>query len=309
MRSQFLGSRDWSPAASAYLRARAGDRMSAFGDAAAVSGEVDESLAELLRTEVSDLIVAPGYARRALDVLKSKKNGSYVIIEADVEYEPPETESREVFGVRLEQRRNDRSIDRALFEAPLGRVLPDDVVESLTVAAVSLKYTQSNSVCVAYQGQVIGMGAGQQSRIHCTRLACDKADKWLLQQHPKVLALRFADLAGKTEKANLVDQYLLWDDLTEPEKARMLARLEGAPSEIMDHLTREDRQQWIRLFDRICLVSDAFIPFRDNIDRAHRSHVEFVAETGGSRREPEIRQAASEYGMTLIPTGLRLFTH
>jgi AICAR transformylase/IMP cyclohydrolase PurH len=263
----------------------------------------------VLRTEVSDLIIAPAYEPAALAILKQKKKGGYVILEADPDFEPPFVESREVFGVRLEQRRNDRPIDRKLFEDAIGEALPDDVIESLIVAAVSLRYTQSNSVCAAYLGQVIGVGAGQQSRIHCTRLACDKADKWFLQQHPKVLSLKFHEGAGKTDKANIVDQYLLWDDLTEPEKARMLAGLEGSHAEIMEHLTREDRQQWINLFDPVCLVSDAFIPFRDNIDRAHRSHVSFVAEAGGSLRESEIRQAASEYGMTLISTGLRLFTH
>ena len=309
LRSQFLAPAHRSPAASAYLRARAGDRMSAFGDAAAVSHPVDQSLADVLRTEVSDLIVAPGYEPDALAILREKKKGAYVVIEVDPDYEPPPTEVRDVFGFRLEQRRNDRAIDRKLFEDAAGVSLPDGVIESLIVAAVSLKYTQSNSVCVAYGGQVIGMGAGQQSRIHCTRLACDKADKWFLQQHPKVLSLKFREGAGKTDRANIVDQYLLRDDLTEPEKARMLAGLEGNPSEIMEHLTREDRQQWINLFDPVCLVSDAFIPFRDNIDRAHRSHVGYVAETGGSLRASEVRKAASEYGMALLSTGLRLFTH
>lgn len=309
LRSQFLSRRDWSPVASAYLRARAGDRMSAFGDAAAVSETVDASLAELLRSEVSDLIIAPAYDADALEILKAKKKGAYVVIEVDSDYEPPEEEARELFGLRLEQRRNDHVIDRNMFESPANESLPDDVIESLIVASVALKYTQSNSVCVAYQGQVIGMGAGQQSRIHCTRLACDKADKWFLQQHPRVLALRFHPDAGKTTKANIVDQYLLWDDLTEAEKERMLAGLEGSPAEIMEHLTRDEREQWIHLFDPVCLVSDAFIPFRDNIDRAHRSHIRYVAETGGSLRADEIRQAASEYGMRLIPTGVRLFTH
>lgn len=308
-RSQFLDARDWTPPAAAYLRARAGDRMSAFGDAAAVSTSVDASLAELLRKEVSDLIIAPGYEESALEVLKQKKKGTYVIIQIDPDYVPDRQEARDLFGFRLEQPPNDRVIDRALFANAAGQTASDEIVEDLIVAAVALKYTQSNSVCVSYQGQVIGMGAGQQSRIHCTRLACDKADKWFLQQHPKVLALRFREGTGKTEKANIVDQYLLWDDLTEPEKDRMLAGLEGSHAEIMEHLTREERQQWIHLFEPVCLVSDAFIPFRDNIDRASRSHVSVVAETGGSLREAEIREAATEYGMTLIPTGLRLFTH
>jgi AICAR transformylase/IMP cyclohydrolase PurH len=309
-RSQFLPAADWSPAASAYLRARAGDRMSAFGDAAALSTRVDRSAAEVLRSEVSDLVVAPGYEPEALGILKEKKKGAYVIFEMDPDYEPAGPEVRDVFGLRLEQPRNDVSIGRKLFEDAAGTALPDDIVESLIVGAVALKYTQSNSVCVAYQGQVIGMGAGQQSRIHCTRLACDKADKWFLQQHPRVLALRFRDGIGKTRKANIVDQYLLWEQLTDPEKEHMLAGLEGDSSDlVVEHLTREDRQTWINLFDPVCLVSDAFIPFRDNIDRAHRSHVGVIAETGGSLREAEIREAAASYGMTLIPTGVRLFTH
>jgi len=306
-RSQFLGKADWSAVASAYLRARAGDRMSAFGDAAALSATVDVSLAEVLRREASDLIVAPAYEAEALEILKKKKKGAYLILEADASYRPPGVEARELFGVRLAQPSNACVIDRALFEA--GGTLPDEIVENLIVASVALKYTQSNSVCVAYQGQVIGMGAGQQSRIHCTRLACDKADKWFLAQHPKVLALRFHAGASRTERANIVDQYLLWEDLTGAEKERMLRGLEGSPAEIMDHLTREDRQQWIRLFEPVCMVSDAFIPFRDNIDRAYRSHVSVIAETGGSTREGEVREAASGYGMTHITTGLRLFTH
>jgi phosphoribosylaminoimidazolecarboxamide formyltransferase/IMP cyclohydrolase len=173
------------------------------------------------------------------------------------------------------------------------------------VATIALKYTQSNSVCVAYDGQVIGMGAGQQSRIHCTRLACDKADKWFLQQHPEVLALRFKPGLTKTAKTNVVDQYLLWDQLSEPEIEAMLAGLDKRPEPI----ERDERLRYIRQFAGICLSSDAFIPFRDNIDRASRSNVQFVAQTGNSLRDEEVTQAAAEYGMTMLHTGLRCFLH
>jgi AICAR transformylase/IMP cyclohydrolase PurH len=183
--------------------------------------------------------------------------------------------------------------------------VPDAILETLLVATIALKYTQSNSVCVAYDGQVIGMGAGQQSRIHCTRLACDKADKWFLQQHPKVLGLQFKDGLSRLEKTNTIDQYLLWEQLAEAEITAMLSSFKERPAP----LTREEKMAWIRRFAGVCLASDAYIPFRDNIDRASRSHVQYVAETGGSLRDVEVKEAAEQYGMTLIHTGLRCFLH
>jgi len=233
-KSQMLPKVDLSPVATAYARARGGDRMSSFGDAVAVSDKVDVSLAKLLKREVSDLIIAPDYEPEALKILKTKKKGSYNIFQIDPEYEPPEIENREVFGFTLRQKRNDVNIDKSIFQNVVTskKQVPEDVIETLTVATVALKYTQSNSVCVAYDGQVIGMGAGQQSRVHCTRLACDKADKWFLQQHPRVLELDFKKGLGKPEKTNIVDQYLLWDQLSEAEISAMLAGLNRKPEQI-----------------------------------------------------------------------------
>ena len=305
--SQFLTAGDLSPVANAYIRARGGDRMCSFGDVAAVSDVVDLSLARVLYDEVSDLIIAPGYAPDALELLKSKRQGGYLVFQIDPNYEAPEIETREVFGFSLHQKRNNARITKDLFEKGLkpGTTLPADVLETMLVATIALKYTQSNSVCVAYDGQVIGMGAGQQSRVHCTRLACDKADKWLLQQHPKTLRLQFKDGLKKPEKANIVDQFLLWDSLSETEKSKLSAGLGNEPIPI----TTQERADWVKGFDGICLSSDAFIPFADNLDRAIKSNVQFVAQAGGSLRDDEVTAAAEQYGMTMIHTGLRLFLH
>ena len=305
--SQFLANDDLSPAANAYVRARGGDRMCSFGDVAAVSDVVDLSLARILYDEVSDLIIAPGFEPDALELLKSKRQGGYLVFQIDPSYEAPEIETREVFGFSLHQKRNNAKITKDLFEKGLkpGTTLPADVLETMLVATIALKYTQSNSVCVAYDGQVIGMGAGQQSRVHCTRLACDKADKWLLQQHPKTLRLQFKDGLKKPEMANIVDQFLLWDSLSETEKRKLSAGLVNEPIPI----TAQERADWVKGFDGICLSSDAFIPFADNLDRAIKSNVEFVAQAGGSLRDDEVTAAGEQYGMTMIHTGLRLFLH
>ncbi|MXY98446.1 MAG: phosphoribosylaminoimidazolecarboxamide formyltransferase [Gemmatimonadetes bacterium] len=305
--SQFLTAKELSPVAAAYVRARGGDRMCSFGDAAAVSEVVDRSLANVLRREVSDLIIAPGYEPDALEVLRAKKGGGYLVLEIDPDFEPPDVEQRTLFGLRLEQPRNDAAITRQTFSNLVtdNRDMPDSALDTLVVATIALKYTQSNSVCVAYDGQVIGMGAGQQSRIHCTRLACDKADKWFLQQHPRTLDLPFREGLKRTEKTNLVDQYLLWDQLSNTEEARMLGDLEDRPVPI----SPDERQDFITGFDGICLSSDAFIPFRDNIDRAARSNVRYVAQTGGSTADRGVTEAADEYGMVMAHTGLRLFLH
>lgn len=306
-RSQFLGEEPLSPAATAYVRARGGDRMSSFGDAAAISDPVDVSLATVLSREVSDLIVAPGYEPAALEILKKKAGGKYLVLQIDPAYQPGEMERRELFGLTLEQQRNSAAIDRSLFRDVVtkNKALPEQAVETLLVATIALKYTQSNSVCVAYDGQVIGMGAGQQSRVHCTRLACDKADKWFLQQHPKTLSLAFKDGLKRPDKANTVDQYLLWDQLSEPERQVMLGHLAQAPEPI----GRDERLAWVRRFDGICLSSDGFIPFRDNIDRAARSHVQYVVQPGHSVRDEDVTAAADEYGMAMVHSNLRLFTH
>jgi AICAR transformylase/IMP cyclohydrolase PurH len=306
-RSQMLPDQDLSPVAMAYARARGGDRMSSFGDAVAVSEVVDVSLAQLLRREVSDLIIAPGYEPEALQLLLSKRSGGYRIFEIDPGYEPPEMDSRQVFGFTLEQKRNVAPIDADLFQDVVSArtEMSKDVVETLVVGTIALKYAQSNSVCVAYQGQVIGMGAGQQSRVHCTRLACDKADKWFLQQHPRVLELDYRPGVSRTAKTNAVDQYLLWDQLAGAERAALGEALVRLP----EPLTRQVRAEWIAGFDGVCLSSDAYFPFRDSIDRASRSHVEYVAHPGGSLRDDEVIAAADQYGMVLVHTGLRCFLH
>ncbi len=305
--SQFLAGKELSPVATAYVRARGGDRMCSFGDAAAVSEVVDRSLANVLRREVSDLIIAPGYDPDAMEILSAKKGGGYLVLEIDPDFEPPDAEQRTLFGLKLEQPRNDAAITRDTFSNIVtgNRDMPDAVLDTLVVATIALKYTQSNSVCVAYEGQVIGMGAGQQSRIHCTRLACEKADKWFLQQHPLTLDLPFCEGLKRTEKTNLVDQYLLWDQLSSTEAARMLDDLEERPVPI----SSEERRAFISRYDGICLSSDAYIPFRDNIDRAGRSNVQYVAQTGGSTADKGVTEAADEYGMAMAHTGLRLFLH
>jgi AICAR transformylase/IMP cyclohydrolase PurH len=281
--------------------------MSSFGDVAAVSDTVDASLARVLAREVSDLIIAPNFEPRALEMLGEKKRGAFIVLQIDPDFDPPEMESRDVFGLRLEQKRNNADVTRELFQnvVTVNRRMPDNVLETLIVATIALKYTQSNSVCVAYDGQVIGMGAGQQSRVHCTRLACDKADKWFLQQHPKTLALKFRDKLARPEKANIVDQYLLWEQLSASERASMLSGLDDQPESI----TAAERAEWIRTFDGVCLSSDAYIPFRDNVDRASRSNVEYIAHTGSSVRDELVTAAADEYGMVMVHTGVRLFLH
>lgn len=305
--SQFLSQRDLSPVATAYVRARGGDRMCSFGDVAAVSDIVDVSLANVLKSEVSDLIIAPGFVPAALEILKAKKQGTYLILQIDPDYEPAEIEQREVFGFKLQQKRNTAPVSAALFQNSVttGKPVSPDIIETLIVATIALKFTQSNSVCLAYEGQVIGMGAGQQSRVHCTRLACDKADKWLLQQHPKTLNLAFREGLKKPDKANIVDQFLLWDQLSEAEKKQMRTGLMKEP----DPISAQERLEWVKQFPGICLSSDAYIPFRDNIDRANRSNVQFVAHAGSSLRDEEVTEAAKQYGMTMLHTGLRLFLH
>ncbi|MCD6415862.1 MAG: phosphoribosylaminoimidazolecarboxamide formyltransferase [Planctomycetes bacterium] len=306
-RCQMLPEEDYSPLAAAYVRARGADRLSSFGDMVAVSDTVDTSLARVLDREVSDGIIAPAYEPDALQMLKRKQKGGYRIFRIDPDYEPPDVEYRDVFGMRLEEQRNTARITPDLLENVVTdkAAFPADVVETLIVATIALKHTQSNSVCVAYDGQVIGMGAGQQSRVHCTRLACSKADKWLLQQHPRVLALAFKDGLGRPERTNIVDQFLLWDALTDAEKKQMISSLDEAP----EPLTRQERAEWIAGFEGICLSSDAFFPFRDSLDRASRSNVQYVLQPGGSYRDKQVTQAANEYGMVMAHSGLRCFLH
>lgn len=305
--SQMLGDEEYSDVATAYIRARGGDRLSSFGDAAAVSEKVDVSLAKVLAREVSDLIIAPDFEPEALEILRKKKGGKYLVMKIDPDYVPTGFETRDVFGMTIAQARNTEVIDKTLFQNPVtkNKDLPEGIVDTLVVATIALKYTQSNSVCVAFDGQVIGMGAGQQSRVHCTRLCCDKAEKWLLQQHPKVLGLKFKEGLKRAEKTNVVDQYLLWDQLSAPEVEAMLAGLAEKPEPI----SGQERAEWIRNIDGICISSDAFFPFRDNIDRAGRTNVQYIAQPGGSARDEDVTAAADQYGMVMVHTGLRCFLH
>jgi AICAR transformylase/IMP cyclohydrolase PurH len=298
---------DLSPVATAYARARGGDRVSSYGDAVAVSDCVDMSLAQLLQREVSDLIIAPAYEPEALALLQAKKNGGYLVLQIDPTYEPATLEQRELFGFTLQQQRNNADITRDTFRNVVTATppVPDEVLDTLIVATIALKYTQSNSICVAYDGQVIGMGAGQQSRIHCTRLACEKAEKWLLQQHPQVLGAPYQRGLKRVDKFNLIDQYLMWGQLSQTEESAMLTGFTTPPAP----LDRAARAAWLARHNGICLSSDAFIPFRDNVDRAQRSHVQYIAQTGGGLRDAEVIAAAEQYGMTMIMTGLRLFLH
>jgi AICAR transformylase/IMP cyclohydrolase PurH len=307
LRSQFLEPADLSPVANAYVRARGGDRMCAFGDFAAVSDVVDESLADVLMREVSDGIIAPGYTPAALARLARKKGGAYLVLRMDPDFVPPAEERREVFGLTLEQANPPTPVTSAMFGRRVSRrtEVPEGVLQTLLVATVALKYAQSNSVCVAYDGQVVGLGAGQQSRVHCTRLACDKAEKWFLAQHPKTLALPFAAGLKRPDLANVVDQFLLWDQLSPPERAQLATQLDAIPAAF----TAEEKAAWLRTFDGVCLSSDAFLPFRDNVDRAARSNVRYVAQAGGSNRDDEVTAAADSYDMVMIHTGMRWFLH
>jgi AICAR transformylase/IMP cyclohydrolase PurH len=295
-----------SPLAAAYARARGADRLCSFGDWVALSDPCDLATATILSREVSDGVIAPGYAPEALALLQKKQKGKYAVIQIDPDYRPGETERRQIFGVTFEQRRNDKAITRDLLQNVVTerKDLSDDAKRDMLVALIALKYTQSNSVCLALGGQTIGIGAGQQSRIHCTRLAGAKADQWYLRQHPTVLNLPFKSGIKRPERENAIDQYLQ-DDLS-PEEERALAQNFDAPTA---KLTREEKRAWLDGLHGVTLGSDGFIPFRDSIDRASRSGVEYVVQPGGSLRDDTVIEACNAYGMAMVSTGLRLFHH
>ncbi len=295
-----------SPLAVAYARARGADRVSAFGDFIAVSDTVDTSMAALLAKEVSDGIIAPDFEPEALEMLKSKRKGAYVIMRMDPAYVPGLTESRDVFGITLEQPRNDARIDATLFSRIVtqAKEIPESAMRDLIIATITLKFTQSNSICFAYGGQIIGVGAGQQSRIHCTRLAAGKADTWMLRQHPKVLAMKFREGLSNSVRDNAVDSFLR-EDVTEVE----LAEWRTLFAEVPEKLTSEEKKAFFKTFDGIAYSSDAFIPFRDNIDRAAACGTRYVAQAGGSVADPAVIAAADAYGMVMCFTDLRLFHH
>jgi len=296
-----------SPIASAYAKARSSDRQASFGDFIAVSDKVDASLANLIRPEVSDGIIAPAFDDEALEILKQKKSGGYAIFQMDPTYTPPEMECRVEFGIRLEQSINDARIDQDLLQHVVSkrRDIPDDAAETLLVTTITLKHTQSNSMAVGYQGQAIGIGAGQQSRIACTRLACDKAERWLMKMHPKARNLPFADSVKRPEKVNAIDSFVMWHQLDERERSALRDQLAGE----IEPITADEQRDWLNRFKGLVLSSDAFLPFRDNVDRAARTGVEYVIQAGGSKRDADITAAADEHGMVMINTGLRLFLH
>ena len=292
--------------ANAYARARGADRVCSYGDWVALSDRVDVATAKLLRREVSDGVIAPDYESDALQILKAKKRGRYTILQVNPSYEPPEMETREVFGVTFEQRRNGVVPGRELLPNVVTRrdTLPDEAIRDLLLGLIAVKYTQSNSVCLVVDGQVIGNGAGQQSRIHCTRLAAGKADSWFLRQHSAVLSLRFREGLDRVDRDNAVDQYLR-DDLTPAEEAIWRECFEHVP----ERLTHEQKREWLETLRGVSLASDAYIPFRDNVDRAHASGVEYVVQPGGAQRDADIIAACDGYGMAMVFTGLRLFLH
>ena len=298
---------DNSPLACAYVRARGTDRLCSFGDWVALSDTCDVMTARLLAREVSDGIIAPGYEPEALEILKGKRKGNYNIVEIDPEYKPAPVETKDVFGITFEQGRNEFKIGAHLLENVVteNKELPESAKRDLIVALITLKYTQSNSVCYATDGQAIGVGAGQQSRVHCTRLAGGKADTWLLRQHPKTLALPFIPTMGRPERDNVIDGYIngneedvcadgIWQNYftKQPEK-----------------ISAEERAEWLASFDKIALASDAFFPFADNVKRAYASGVKYIAQPGGSIRDDLVIDECNKNGIAMAFTGMRLFHH
>ena len=296
-----------TPLATAYVRARGADRMSSYGDFSALSDVCDVATAKILKHEVSDGVIAPGYEPEALEILKTKKKGNYVILEMDPAYEPAPIETKQVFGVTFEQRRNDVKIDEHIFDdiVTKNHDLPESAKRDLLIATITLKYTQSNSVCYAYDGQAIGIGAGQQSRVHCTRLAGDKADRWFLRQSPQVLGLPFKDDVRRPDRDNSIDVYIgsEWRDLLETNDWKRVF------TEKPPVFTEEEKRAWLQKVRGVSLGSDAFFPFGDNIERAHKSGVSYVAQTGGSIRDDNVIETADKYGMTMAMTHIRLFHH
>ena len=296
-----------SPIACAYIRARGADRLCSYGDWAALSDICDADTANYLKGEVSDGIIAPGYTEEALAILREKKKGNYNVVQIDADYIPAEIERKDVFGVTFEQGRNNYRIDRELLTniVTVNRDLPDQAAIDMMVALITLKYTQSNSVCYVKDGQAIGVGAGQQSRIHCTRLAGNKADNWYLRQHPKVLGLQFVEGIRRPDRDNAIDIYTsdeYMDILAEGEWQQWFAvKPEG--------LTAEEKREWGATQSGVTCGSDAFFPFGDNVKRAYKSGVEFIVEPGGSIRDDNVIETADSYGMVMCFTGMRLFHH
>lgn len=303
----FVDDLELSPLACAYAKARGADRMSSYGDFIALSDVCDLSTAILIQREVSDGVIAPGYDADALEVLKSKRKGTYNIVQIDTSYEPEPIERKQVYGITFEQGRNELKIDNELLEKVVtdNKIIPDSARQDLLISLITLKYTQSNSVCYVKDGQAIGVGAGQQSRVHCTRLAGNKVDVWYLRQHEKVLNLPFKADIRRPDRDNTIDVYVS-DDCQD-----VLA--DGIWEQFFtskpDELTKEEKIAWLKTNNGVSLGSDAFFPFGDNIERAHRSGVEFIAQPGGSIRDDNVIETCNKYNMAMAFTGIRLFHH
>lgn len=303
----FVEGIELSPIATAYIRARGADRMSSYGDFVALSDECDAQTAGFLLREVSDGIIAPSYTPEALEILKQKRKGSYLVLQMDTDYTPAPLESKEVFGVTFEQQRNDVVIDESLLanRPTKNKDIPAEAARDLIIALITLKYTQSNSVCYAFGGQAIGIGAGQQSRIHCTRLAGNKADVWQLRQHPKVLALPFKADIRRPDRDNTIDVYISdeFEDVLRDGAWQQFFTEQPQP------LTTAEKKEWLAKADGVALGSDAFFPFGDNIERARKSGVSYIAQAGGSVRDDNVIETCDKYGIAMAFTGVRLFHH
>ncbi len=305
-KAYFVDDMEISPLMAAYARARGADRVSSYGDFAALSDIVDVPTAKLISREVSDGVIAPGYEKAALDILKAKKGGKYLVMEIDVDYSPGETETREVFGIQLEQKRNNAVITSDILKDVVTKKkeFPADAVRDLVICTATIKYTQSNTIGFAVEGQAIGIGAGQQSRIHCTRLAAEKADRWFLRRHPVILDFKWRKGVVRAERNNAVDLFLQ-ERLNSFEKENLKAALEKVPPQ----LTWDQKKDWLKGLKGVSLSSDGMIPFRDTIDRAYESGVAYIVQPGGSIRDDDSVKACDAYGMVMAYSGLRLFHH
>lgn len=296
-----------SPLAAAYLRARSGDPVAAYGDFIGLSHAVDAAAAAVIARYVSDGIIAPSYTPEALAVLARKKKGTYLVIEMDPRYEPISSEQHVLFGIRLRQPRNMTCISAEILNTRVTRntEIPASAQRDLILATILVKYSQSNATCVAYEGQAVGVGVGQQSRIACTRIACDKADCWMLRNHSKVAALRFVPQLKLYQRDNAIDHFVRWDELSGRERDALLAQLQREPEPI----DATERQNWLSRHSGLSLSSDGYVPFRDNLDRAARSGVRYVVQPGGSARDADVTAAANEHGMCMAHSRLRVFYH
>ena len=303
----FVEGIELSPVATAYIRARGADRMSSYGDFVALSDECDAQTASFLAREVSDGIIAPSYSAEALEILKTKRKGTYLVLQMDPDFQPAELEQKEVFGITFEQKRNTVEINEDCLTdiTTANKTFTEAAKRDLLIALITLKYTQSNSVCYAKDGQAIGIGAGQQSRVHCTRLAGNKADVWHLRQHPKVLALPFKEDVRRPDRDNAIDVYISdeWEDLLETDDWQRVFTEKPEP------LSREEKKEYLKTITGVALGSDAFFPFGDNVERAKKSGVSFIAQSGGSIRDDNVIETADKYDIAMAFTHIRLFHH